>query len=138
MDSIDFVFPGIPERSILMIGAGLTHTNIASAEAEVLTPRFRTRANLLLYRDIRLLVGVGTSIANSGIMYVKYSTGGAFSEFAATNLPQCSLSTLGFIDSGWITIPAGAKTDNTILAIFTKDGDGAADPVTGNVYVLLR
>lgn len=98
-------------------------------------------------RQMRLYARVSTTSAsaNNPRMYIQYSiTGGsswvtlgagtivsgdAISLFTGATAVQIT---------NWITVPAEAKGDAFIWRVVTEGGDGAADPVVGNVFIEFR
>jgi hypothetical protein len=122
-----------------------TLTDQANAEA------FYTQANgmihlvdLTLFRQVRLLVRVGTGSAstNTPRLRVRYKTGafsttvGAFSDIGTSEV-SCSLTTATTLASSWIDLAAGAKAD-VWVAVTQLGGDSGADPAISLVNVQYR
>lgn len=131
--------PVIQSR-IMLIAAALTVTDAAAAETEITSPRYRALVDLSRSTQIRLLGNVGSVGSAGTALRLQWSAtaGGTYAEFAATNQPSILIDAQGVIDSGWVTIPAGAKTGEVFLRIASAGGNATADPVVSRVEALIR
>lgn len=119
--------------------SNVTLTNQAAA-AQFLgnSDRNITKADLTNFSQVRLLARVvtGSASANTPRIYARYlttysTTVGDYLAMGATEV-ECSLTTAGLIDSGWIDLVPGAQAD-VFLTVIQIGGDAAADPALGHV-----
>lgn len=124
--------------------ANITLTNQANA-AQFLANSNRniTKVDLTGYTQARLVCRVitGSASVNSPRIYARYrttfsTTVGDYLLMGATEI-QCSLSSTGVADSGWIDLVSGAQAD-VFLTVIQNGGDAAADPALGMVTVRFR
>ena len=101
------------------------------------------KVDLTRFTQVKLTVRValGSASANTPKVRLRYST--SFTTTATnysdigTSEVGASLTTAGFVDSGWIDLAAGAKAD-VYIAIIQTGGDGAADPALGLTHAHFR
>jgi hypothetical protein len=93
---------------------------------------------------LKALVVNGSVSVNNPRVLVRYKaapyspTLANYADIAATEV-SISLSTANsFMDSGWVDMVAGARADNVIIAVAEIGGDGAADPIIGNLALEFR
>jgi len=124
--------------------AAITMTNQANSEQFLgNSNRIITKVDLTHYTQVRLITRVvtGSASANSPRVYAEYHT--AFSTTIGnyvgigTSTVNCSLTSTGLIDSGWIDLADGAKAD-VFIAVLQNGGDATADPAVGGVYLHFR
>lgn len=125
-------------------GAGLTLTNMALALAFLGgSHRYATKADLTSYTQCRLLVNKqGTAGAAASKIILRYRT--AFSTTTTdwldigTSEVNCAINvTNTVIASNWVNLAAGAKAD-VFITVLCSGGDGALDPVLGNVIAQFK
>lgn len=102
--------------------------------------------DLTSFNQVRLMARVTTAStsANTPILSVKYDTQaggfsttvGDYSDIGGSGV-TVSLATTGAKDSGWASITQPAKAE-VYLTVTQQGGDGAADPVLGQVAVMVR
>ncbi len=117
--------------ALLLTHAGLTITNIPAASTDF-AAAVRTVVDLTPYNFLRIVANVTTGVASSGSLNVfKGSTPAAFTNPVKTG----NLVTTQIEDSGWVTLADADKLGVAILSLETHGGDGAADPVVGQISV---
>lgn len=127
-------------------GTGLTITNMTSAAAVLpLNSSFHyTVVNTAKLRRMRLCARVSTvsASANNPRLYIQYTIngGGAWVTLGAGTIASGDAISLftgatAVQATNWITIPSEAKGESFLWRITTEGGDGAADPVVGNVTI---
>lgn len=139
-------------RTVLTWSTGSnTITNIAAAVTEVqiagTTNRLRTIMDLTNARTFDFVVGVGT-VGNAGSkMAPQYSLNGGTNWFylssgvasgsAPTAADFVSLAVSDTVAISGQTVHVNARVASVLLRLVTLDGDGAADPVTGMITMIL-
>lgn len=95
-------------------------------------------ADLSAYAEARITGALSVPGAASAALQARFATSapGVAASYS-TLLAGASIATAGQFDSGWLPIPA-ASTRPGWVAVFGLGGDGAADPLIGNVTVWLR
>lgn len=117
--------------TLLLTHAGATLTNIASASTDY-SASVRTVVDLTPFNFIKLVVNVTTGVAASGSLNVfKGSTPAAFTNAVSSG----ALTSTALVDSGWIALADADKIPQAVLSLETHGGDGAADPVVGQISV---
>lgn len=124
--------------------AALTLTNQANAEQFLgNSDRNIKKIDLSNFTQVRLLARVvtGSASANTPRIYAEYHTSftttvGTYSGIGSSAV-NCSLTSTGLIDSGWINLVAGAKAD-VFVTILMNGGDAAADPALGQVALQFK
>jgi len=105
--------------------------------------RHATKFDLTRYTQARLVVHkLGTAGATGAKLHFRYfgsysSTPGDYLQAGVTEISVAIDTTDTMLDSGWIDLASGAKSDK-FLAIIGVGGDGAADPQMGHVHVNVR
>jgi len=102
-----------------------------------------TKVDLTGYSQVRLLVNKqGTSGAAASKLILRYYT--AFSQTVANYLDigtsEVSVATNvnnTFLDTGWINLASGAKTD-VWIDLLGSGGDGTLDPAFGTIVAIFR
>jgi hypothetical protein len=125
-------------------GANATLTNQANSEQFLANSnRNIMLADLTNYTQVRLLsrVVTGSASANTPRVYVEYSTSftttvGSYATIGSSAVEN-SLTTAGYVDSGWINLATGAKAE-VYVTILQNGGDAAADPALGPTIVRFR
>lgn len=81
---------------------------------------------------VRLVARVSTAGVAAAVIQAQYST----DESAWSNLTTntIGLNTTGTKATAWESIPVGARGD-VFVRVIGSGGDGAADPILGNVYL---
>lgn len=118
---------GVIERAS-MGDSPSTLTNLAAAATEVGVIRTRRKLDLTNARQVRLTAHTDTVAGSTGSdLYLRYSTnnGGAWTDITNATVTIDAAST--WTDSGWVDLPSGAKAF-VMIALWSKDGDGVADP----------
>lgn len=100
------------------------------------------RFDLTNYTQIKLSIRVvvaGAATANQSLWYTTNLSAINWVEIGSgTGDNVCSYASTGFgVETAWMDIPAGAKTD-VLLGTFEQDGNAAADPATNNIVVYIR
>lgn len=125
--------------------AMITLTNSANSETALgSSAAHYTRINTTNIRQMRLVAYVPTKSAsvNNPRMYIQYSTNGgsAWTTLGAGTIASGDVISLftgsaniGF--TNWITLPGEARGNDITFRIVTHGGDGAADPVVGNIHI---
>lgn len=125
-------------------GAGLTLTNMALALAFLGgSHRYAIKADLTNFTQCRLIVNKqGTAGAAASKIILRYRT--AFSVTTTdwldigTSEVNCAINSQNtVVASSWINIAALAKAD-VFVTVLCSGGDGALDPVIGNVVAQFK
>jgi hypothetical protein len=124
---------------------GLTLTNHANSETALAgDSKSYTKFDTQLLSSMRLFARVFTTSAsaNNPRLYIQYSTNGGSSY---TTLGAGTIASGDAISlftgattvqvTNWITLPSEAKAADLIWRIAMHGGDGAADPVVGNIII---
>lgn len=138
-----------PQKSFTVHGdasANFAMTNATQAERFALnTTRHLFLVDLAGYSQARLRANimVGSASANTPLFRVKYYTGhnttvGNFLQLGASEQIQISVTSAGYVDTGWINMAAGAKADGVCIGFTELGGDGVADPALGATDILFR
>jgi len=119
-----------------------TFTNMPAGVQEITlgtTGRYRSKADLTNYQQVRVTVGVSTAGSASAGFYLQYSTDdSSFTDIgSASGSDIAVIGTTGTKVSGWVNLPTGAKAD-VFLRCVGISGDGAADPVIGLITAQFR
>jgi hypothetical protein len=94
----------------------------------------RVRVDLTDCDKCRLTTRVVTVGAAAAVLKVQYST----DEAAWADLtPAVAVNTTGAKATAWAAVPAGARGD-VFLRVVGQSGDGAADPVFGQILLEAR
>jgi hypothetical protein len=85
----------------------------------------------------RLIARVTTAATAGTILRVRYAatfsaTASSYLLMGATEI-EVAISSTGILNSGWINLVAGAKIGTCYIALQTIGGDGATDPVLGQI-----
>lgn len=134
-----------------LAGALTTDTNQAAAKTEfpgaATDPKFlRQIADLRPFRQARLSAYVGSVAGAAGaIIQVEYSLDGGTSWKFLNGLlttsggPKVALdgSTSTAVVGAWAPLADLAKADGALLRLVSTTGDGAIDPVIGNITLQL-
>lgn len=127
---------------VMVSNTTATFTNQPAAETEYLNgTQSRTRVDLASVTQARFKLRVATASTVGGAkLYPKYSTDdSAFAELASTATQlDIAIDSTGTKETSWVNVATGAKVNSAILSVFGSGGDGAADPVMGNVLVEFR
>lgn len=99
----------------------------------------RCKYDLTQFTEARLIANVETIGGGTASLRAEFSTtdGGTYAALDNTTGPNVSILTAGTIVSSYVSLTASAKAD-VFLRIIGIDGDAAADPVIGNVYLQVR
>jgi hypothetical protein len=120
-----------PTRVMINV-SNVALTNMAAALTEFAgTVHRRCRVDLTNAGRCRLTARVSTAGAAGATLKAQYSTDeSVWTDLTAT----LSLAAIGTVASVWQAVPAGAKGD-VVVRVVGQGGDGAADPVIGNVLI---
>lgn len=126
----------VPPLAITLSGAQQTWTDMPSAATEFLGLRnSRAWVNASQYRFARISAQVTTAGAAGSKLRLYYKTSdgtfGTFSTAGTTDI-EIPIDATGTVKSAWIALATGAKAD-VIFTVGGVSGDGAADPVIGNI-----
>ncbi len=122
---------------ITMVGPETTITNVAAALAEINTA-FRTKYDLSKCSQARLAVAVKTIGSAAAEVRIQYGLDeSTWNYLDGLTGPAVNISASGAKASAWGPIATLAKADVFLRAV-TIGGDGAADPVIGNVTLQVR
>jgi hypothetical protein len=111
----------------------LTNMPLALTELGGVVHR-RINVNFAQLGQVRLSCRLSTAGVAAAVLFAQYST----DESAWNTLTANSISLftpLATKVTAWEAIPAGAKVSDVFVRLVTQSGDGAADPVVGNVYL---
>lgn len=125
------------------VGVGTVHTNQPNAEQcfNGYCPRSTRILDLSLVSQARLIfrVSVASASPNNPRLYMNYSTDDVtYAGLAAGANPTGSLATLGWRDTGWFDIAAGARIGSAYVQLMINGGDGVADPNIEVPTILFR
>jgi hypothetical protein len=112
-----------------------TVSNIPAGTTEFpAAPRLRT--DLSFWNEVRYMASIFV-VGNAGSnLFLQYSTDAAAWSTFTTN--TIALNATGApTRTAFESIPSGAKAD-VYLRVVTNGGDGAADPIVGYIYMILR
>lgn len=122
---------------IPLINTETTISNIASALTEVNTA-YRTKYDLSKCGACRVTTYVKTVGSASAEVRVQYSLDeSTWNYLDGLTGPAINISATGTKASAWSSIASLAKAD-VFIRVVTINGDGAADPVIGNVVLQVR
>jgi hypothetical protein len=138
-----------PQKSFTVhgdAGANFAMTNAAQAERFAgNSSRHLFLVDLTGYSQARLRANimVGSASANTPLFRVKYYTGhnttvGNFLQLGASEQIEISVTSAGYVDTGWKDMAAGAKADGICIGFTELGGDGVADPALGATDILFR
>lgn len=124
--------------------AGLTLTNMALALGFLgASHRFATKVDLTNFTQVRLLVNKqGTAGAAASKIILRYRTAfdatpANWSDIGASEV-SCAINVQNTVlATAWINLVAGAKADVFVCPLMSG-GDGALDPVIGNVVAQFK
>lgn len=121
--------------------ANLTLSNQANSEQD-LGNNVRSRKKVDLswctyFRVIGRLVTASASVNNPRI-YFRYSLNDSSYSAMDASDTILSMTGVGWKDTGWLDLVAGAKADNVYIRICQNGGDGAADPAWGNIHWIFK
>lgn len=105
------------------------------AAATEMRSQHRKQLDLTRAQQVRLWVYVASSGVAGSDVYLRYSTDDAtYTDITGATV---TIDAVGFRDSGWVDLPAGAKGVVWIQP-WGKDGNGVADPRFHAVYAQIR
>lgn len=127
-------------------GANFVMTNATNAERFAgNTTRHLFMVDLLGYSQVRLRVNkqVGSTSINTPRFRAKYyssynTTVTNFLQLGAADEVETNMAAIGYFDSGWIDLAAGAMADGICIGFAELGGDGVADPAIGATNILFR
>ncbi len=104
-----------------------------------------TQADLSAYNQVRLVVNKQTQAGATGSkLILRYQatsgaplTASSYSDIGITEVSVATNVTNTILNTGWIDMAAGA-IDDVYIALLGSGGDGALDPVYGNIYAEFR
>jgi hypothetical protein len=121
---------------LALIGASVTWTNMASAQAEFgPNANYRTKIDLSKGEKLRLVRSMGVAGSASAVIWLQYSTDQ--SNWFDLMTERLACGTLGVLESAWEDIPAGAKQD-VFIRIVGSGGNGTLDPQFRRVELQVR
>lgn len=115
-------------------GNAVSATNMVAAENRFFGNGAIFKRDWRTARKIRFSRAIdGTFGAAGSKLYLKYSVNGGttWTTIDGTDLALDD-GTL-HLKSSWVDVPVGAKTANTLVAVYGSGGDGVADPIIKNV-----
>lgn len=120
----------------LTINTGnITWTNMPLAATELFgNVHRRTKVDLTDVDKCRLLVRVSTQGSTNAILTCQYSLD---ETNWSTLCPTVAINTTGTKAGNWDLIPVEAKAD-VFIRIIGSGGDGAADPILGNIGLEIK
>lgn len=125
-------------------GANFAMTNATLAERFAgNTTRHLFMVDLAGYTQVRFrvnkqVVGTAGSLFRAKY-YTSYNTTvGNFLQLGASAQVQTSMSAIGYYDSGWVDLAAGARNNAICIGFTELGGDGVADPAIGATDILFR
>lgn len=99
-------------------------TNAPSGLTEVGVLRTRRWVDLTNARQVRLTCDVNQAGSSGTDLVLRYSTDNGSNW---TSITEVTIDSTGIKDSGWVSLPAGAKAF-VLTGLWTKDGNATADP----------
>lgn len=109
------------------------------------TTRHLFMVDLLGYTQVRLRANKQVASASAGTpqfrakYYTSYNTTvGNFLPLTAGTELYVSMAAVGYFDSGWVDLVAGAKVNGICIGFTEIGGDGAIDPALGATDILFR
>lgn len=120
--------------STVNIGA-VTLTAQPNSEAGVGSAQYHEASGSLQVRVVAQVTTASAS-ANSPRLYPQYSTNGG-SSWTTIGSSSASLSSAGYVKSGWNTLPSGAQAD-VIFRVASNGGNASASPVVAGVALQFR
>lgn len=128
---------------IPMLSTTSTFTNWPASEGEIIsgatTGRFRNKFDLTNFTSIKVIASASVAAAQ-GNLYPSYSTDQSSwtTIGTGTGSDKCSPTSIGINESGWITIPAGAKSE-VYLRVLQQGGSGSSpNAIIGNIHFLVK
>lgn len=127
-------------------GANFAMTNATSAERLAgNVSRHIFMVDLLGFTQVRFRVNkqVGSTSVNTPLFKAKYYTSytttvGNFLDLTAGAELHVSMVAIGYYDSGWVDMVAGARNNGICIGFTEQGGDGVADPAVGATNILFR
>lgn len=120
-------------RSLTINTGNVTWTNMPAAATELFgNVHRRVKKDFTDVDKIRLCARVSTAGVSGSIIQAQYSTDESAWNTLTTN--TIALNSTGTKVTAWEAIPAGAEAD-VFVRIIGSGGDGAGDPVLGNIYL---
>jgi hypothetical protein len=93
--------------------------------------------DLLGFTMFRAVLNVATAGAvNSDVHFEGSLDGTAFADLDGVTGPEIAIGTTGAKDTGWVALAAAYRADSIFIRMVEKDGDGVADPVLRQVYLM--
>lgn len=127
-------------------GGNFVMTNATDAERFAgNTSRHLFLVDLLGYSQVRLRANkqVGSVSVNTPLFRAKYYSSystvvGNFLQLGASAQVEFSTTSIGYVDTGWIDMAAGACNDGICIGFTELGGNGVADPALGATDILFR
>lgn len=127
-------------------GANFVMTNATLAERFAgNTTRHLFMVDLAGYTQVRLRVNkqVGSASVNTPVFKAKYYTSynttvGNFLDLTSSSELIISMVSIGYYDTGWVDLVAGARNNGICIGFTEAGGDGVADPAIGATDILFR
>lgn len=123
--------------------ANLTWTDMPLAETFLVgSSRNLVKVDLTGMKEIRIGARVIAQGTAGAILYIKYATTaatsvGSYSSVATSGNASVSIAATGIPVGSWTPLATGAQAD-VWLCVAGSGGDGAADPVFGNIFIEAR
>jgi hypothetical protein len=117
----------------------ITLTNSPATVREILnSATYRVKLDLTGFSQYRFIFWLATQGTAGADLHLEGSADGTnFADLDAA-ASELSMYGVGSKDTGWKDIAANFKADNIFIRIMEKDGDGAADPVIRQVFVMFK
>jgi hypothetical protein len=114
----------------------VTWTNQPAALTEIFgAVHRRGKFDLTNATQIRISARVSTVGTATSVIYAQYSTDD--SAYVTLTANQIAMGTIGTKVTAWENVPVGAKGD-VFIKFVGLNGDAAADPIIGNLYLEVK
>ena len=120
------------------VGINVVFTNMPSTLSEPFGGRCRLPVNLSAATEARLQILRMVAGAATSRLSVEWSTNlSQWTSLSSSTGPGVSLSATGWVDSGWTSLRAAART-SSFLRLSGQSGDGALDPAFASILLEVR
>ncbi len=114
----------------------LTNSPLAVREIGGVTS-WRARTDLLGFTLFRAVLNVATAGAvNSDVHFEGSLDGTSWADLDGVTGPEIAIGTTGAKDTGWVALAAAYRVNDVRIRMMEKDGDGVADPVLRQIYLM--
>lgn len=127
----------LPSRVIMFMNT-ITLTNSPLAVREIAgSTSWRVKLDLDAFTMFRAVMNVATAGAAGADVHFEGSTDGTnFTDLNGAGGPEIAINSTGAKDTGWAVLAPALRAENVYVRMMEKDGDGVADPVLRQVYIM--